>query len=105
VPEGRSREPAYVNVAPRLSRVMRRHPTLRVFVASGYYGYATPFFDAYLVFARYGFVSERVTMRNYETGHMSARSRCSVRWLATTLDPTATSISSSNPTGSVSSPG
>ncbi len=63
-------EPSYVNVAPRLGRAMRRNPALRVLVASGYYDFATPFFDAELTFARYGIVPERVTMTFYESGHM-----------------------------------
>lgn len=70
VPDGEFYEPSYVNVGPRLGRVMRRNPALRVFVASGYYDFATPFFDAELTFARYGIVRERVTMANYESGHM-----------------------------------
>jgi carboxypeptidase C (cathepsin A) len=70
VPDGEFYEPSYVNVAPRLGRLMRRNPALRVFGASGYYDFATPFFDAELTFARDGIVRERVTLVHYESGHM-----------------------------------
>ena len=70
VPEGRPYEPSYVNVGPRLGVAMRRNPSLRVLVASGYYDFATPFFDAELTFARYGIVRDRVRMTYYEAGHM-----------------------------------
>ena len=39
-------------------------------VASGYYDYATPFFDAEYTFARHGIDLSRVTMTYYEAGHM-----------------------------------
>jgi len=63
-------EPSYVDVARRLGRAMRRNPELRVLVASGYYDFATPFFDAEYTFARNGIVSDRVEMTYYEAGHM-----------------------------------
>ncbi len=70
VPDGRPYEPSYVNVGPRLGLAMRRNPSLRVLVASGYYDFATPFFDAELTFGRYGIVRDRVKMSYYEAGHM-----------------------------------
>ncbi|MCP4901167.1 MAG: hypothetical protein GY906_29710 [bacterium] len=63
-------EPSYVNVARDLSRALRRNHGLRVMVASGYYDFATPFFDAEYTFARHGILPERVTMHYYEAGHM-----------------------------------
>lgn len=69
-PEGAYWEPSYVNTAPRLARVMRRNPRLRVLVANGYYDFATPFFDAELTFRRHGIVTDRVQMTYYEAGHM-----------------------------------
>jgi carboxypeptidase C (cathepsin A) len=69
-PEDAHWEPSYVNVARTLGRAMRRNPELRVIVMSGYYDFATPFFDAELTFARHGFVPERVEMTYYEAGHM-----------------------------------
>jgi carboxypeptidase C (cathepsin A) len=70
VTDGRRWEPAYVNVARRLSAALRRNSDLRVLVASGYYDFATPFFDAEYTFARHGIQRERVTMTYHEAGHM-----------------------------------
>ena len=70
VPEGRYWEPSYVNTAPRLAGAMRRNPDLEVLVASGYYDFATPFFDAEYTFVRHGIPMDRVTMTYYEAGHM-----------------------------------
>ena len=63
-------EPQYVNTAPDLAWAMSYNPELRVLVASGYYDYATPFFDAEFTMARYGIDGSRVTMTYYEAGHM-----------------------------------
>lgn len=63
-------EPRYVNTAPDLAWAMSYDPTLRVLVASGYYDYATPFFDAEFTMARHGIDMDRVTMTYYEAGHM-----------------------------------
>ena len=49
---------------------MRRNDDLRVFVAAGYYDFATPLFDAELSFRRNGVVPERVQFHYYEAGHM-----------------------------------
>lgn len=69
-PDSEPWEPSYVNTARDLSRALRRNRGLRVLVASGYYDFATPFFDAEYTFARHGILSERVTMTYYEAGHM-----------------------------------
>lgn len=63
-------EPVFVNVARQLSQAMRRNPSLRVLVASGYFDFATPFFDAEITFDRYGLPRDRVRMTYYEAGHM-----------------------------------
>lgn len=63
-------EPSYVNVARDMSRALRRNNGLRVMIASGYYDFATPFFDAEYTFARHGYLSERITYFYYEAGHM-----------------------------------
>ncbi len=60
VSEGKFWEPTYVNVARELSRAMRRNDGLRVMIASGYYDFATPFFDAEYTFARHGFLPDRL---------------------------------------------
>jgi carboxypeptidase C (cathepsin A) len=63
-------EPRYVNTAPDLAWALSYNPELQVMVASGYYDYATPFFDAEYTFARHGIDMDRVTMTYYEAGHM-----------------------------------
>ena len=70
VPEGSPWEPSYPNTARDLSRALRRNRGLRVLVASGYYDFATPFFDAEYTFASRGFLPERLTFTYYEAGHM-----------------------------------
>jgi carboxypeptidase C (cathepsin A) len=70
VPLGSHWEPVPVNVARDLSRAMRRNEGLRVMIASGYYDFATPFFDAEYTFARHGYIPERITYFYYEAGHM-----------------------------------
>jgi len=69
-PRGQSWEPSYVNVARRLSNALRRNTELRVLVASGYYDFATPFFDAEYTFWRHGIQPERIDYTYYEAGHM-----------------------------------
>lgn len=59
-----------LNVAPYIGTAMRQNSDLRVLVASGYYDFATPFFDAELSLQRNGIVPERVTYTYYEAGHM-----------------------------------
>jgi len=49
---------------------MRRNDGLRVMIASGYYDFATPFFDAEYTFARHGFLPDRLAFYYYEAGHM-----------------------------------
>jgi carboxypeptidase C (cathepsin A) len=66
----RGGEPVWVNTARDLARAMSYNPALRVLVASGYYDYATPFFDAEFTLGRHGIAMERVTMTYYEAGHM-----------------------------------
>jgi carboxypeptidase C (cathepsin A) len=68
--EGRYWEPSYVNVAPRLSNALRRNSDLRVLVASGYYDFATPFYDAEYTFSRHGILKDRIEYTYYEAGHM-----------------------------------
>ena len=63
-------EPRYVNTAPDLAWALSYNPELQVLVASGYYDYATPFFDAEYTFARHGIDMDQVTMTYYEAGHM-----------------------------------
>ncbi len=61
---------SYVNVAPYIGTAMRQNNALRVFVAQGYFDFATPFFGAELALTRNGVVPERITYKYYEAGHM-----------------------------------
>jgi carboxypeptidase C (cathepsin A) len=65
--EGR---PSYLNVAPWVGTAMRQNAGLHVFVACGYYDFATPFFAAEYSLNRAGVVPERVQYAYYEAGHM-----------------------------------
>ena len=60
----------WVNTARDMAWALSYNPALRVLVASGYYDYATPFFDAEFTFARHGIDMDQVTMKYYEAGHM-----------------------------------
>ena len=53
-----------------LSLTLRKNRSLRVLIASGYYDFATPFFDAEYTFARHGILADRLTWTYYEAGHM-----------------------------------
>jgi carboxypeptidase C (cathepsin A) len=62
----------YLNVAPALRGAMTKNPSLRVFVASGYYDLATPYSATRYTLDHLGARSllDRVTVRHYEAGHM-----------------------------------
>ncbi len=63
----------YVNVAEDMRQAMARNPGLRVFVGSGYYDLATPYFATEYTFDHLAFdpgFAERVTKTYYEAGHM-----------------------------------
>ncbi len=70
VPEGSYWEPSYLNVTRDLSLALRGNRNLKILIASGYYDFATPFFDAEYTFARHGILSDRLTWKYYEAGHM-----------------------------------
>ena len=63
-------DPFYFNVAPYIGEAMRQNSGLRVFVASGYYDMATPFFGAEYSLNRSGVVPARLSFAYYEAGHM-----------------------------------
>ena len=66
-------ENRYVDVGETLRSAMTRNPALKVFVASGRYDIATPYFATNYTFAHLGLPPElrgNVTMRYYEAGHM-----------------------------------
>jgi len=61
---------AYLNVTPYIGRAMRENSGLRVFVAQGYYDFATPFFAAEYALSRTGIPQDRVEYHYYQAGHM-----------------------------------
>jgi carboxypeptidase C (cathepsin A) len=60
----------FVNVVPHLGRAMRRNRELRLFVASGYYDLATPFFGVENALSQDGVPHEHISYAYYEAGHM-----------------------------------
>lgn len=70
VPDGESYEPVYVNTARDLAAALRINPQLRVLVASGYYDFATPFFDAEYTLNRHDIHASQVDYTFYGGGHM-----------------------------------
>ncbi|KFZ38772.1 peptidase S10 [Shewanella mangrovi] len=64
------KEPMYVNSAHALSEEMRKNPSMKILLASGYFDYSTPFFDGEYTFGRYGIDLSRVTRTYYQAGHM-----------------------------------
>jgi carboxypeptidase C (cathepsin A) len=62
---------AYVDVSETLRSTMTRNPHMRLFVASGYFDMATPYFATDYTLHHLGLREEsRVTERRYEAGHM-----------------------------------
>ncbi|KUO58167.1 MAG: peptidase S10 [Sphingomonadales bacterium BRH_c3] len=61
---------AYLNVAPYLGRALRENSQMRVFVAQGWYDFATPFFAAEYSLSRTGMPQDRITWEYYDAGHM-----------------------------------
>ena len=50
--------------------MLRFEREAKVLVASGYYDFATPFYDAEYTFGRHGILEDRVEYTFYEAGHM-----------------------------------
>jgi carboxypeptidase C (cathepsin A) len=66
-------ENRYLNVAERLRRALTQNPSLRVFVACGYFDLATPYFAAHYTFDHLGMdpeIRQRISFGHYEAGHM-----------------------------------
>jgi carboxypeptidase C (cathepsin A) len=61
---------AYLNVAPWIGKAMRENSGLRVFVAQGWYDFATPFFAAEYSLTRTGIPQDRIEWKYYDAGHM-----------------------------------
>ena len=63
----------YLNAAEVLRQAMHFNPRLKVLIASGYYDFATPFFDAEYTVSHMELAPElieNITMTYYESGHM-----------------------------------
>jgi carboxypeptidase C (cathepsin A) len=63
----------YLNVAETLRNAMSQNQALKVFVAAGYYDFATPFFAAEYTMDHLGLdpaLRKNVTLEHYEAGHM-----------------------------------
>lgn len=63
----------YLNVAEELRKAIATNPFLKVFVANGYYDFATPYFATQYTFSHIGLPPEQVaniSMGYYEAGHM-----------------------------------
>jgi carboxypeptidase C (cathepsin A) len=63
----------YLNVADNLRDVMTRNPGFRVFVASGYFDLATPYYATNYTFSHLGLAPQlrlNVTLKYYDAGHM-----------------------------------
>lgn len=77
--------PAYPNVAPWIGEAMRENSDFRVFVASGYYDFATPFFATDLTMNRNGIDASRVSTSYYQAGHMMYVDETSLRDVTTAM--------------------
>jgi len=63
----------YVNVAEMLRSSMTKNPSMKVFVANGYFDLATPYFATRYTFNHLGLEDElqaNISMGYYESGHM-----------------------------------
>jgi carboxypeptidase C (cathepsin A) len=63
----------YLNTAEILRQAMHINPQLQVLIASGYYDFATPYFDAKYTIAHMDLAKDlqkNITMTYYESGHM-----------------------------------
>jgi carboxypeptidase C (cathepsin A) len=60
----------YLNVTPYLGQALRENRGMRIFVAQGYYDFATPFFAAEYALSRTGIPQDRVQFHYYDAGHM-----------------------------------
>lgn len=60
----------YLNTTANLAQAAATNKDFRVFVASGIYDLATPFFATEYAFHHSGIPKDRILMKNYEGGHM-----------------------------------
>ena len=82
-------ENRYLDVAETLRSAMTRNPALRVFVASGYYDLATPYFATRYTFDHLELdpsLRGNVVIEHYEAGHMMYIHRPSLEALAADVE-------------------
>lgn len=60
----------YLNTTFNLTQAAATNKDFRVFVANGIFDLATPFFATEYVFDHSGIAKDRITLRNYQGGHM-----------------------------------
>ncbi len=60
----------YLNVAPYIGKALRENSGLKIFVAQGYYDFATPFAGAEYALSRTGMPADRISFHYYGAGHM-----------------------------------
>ncbi|MBV9790253.1 MAG: peptidase S10, partial [Chloroflexi bacterium] len=63
----------YIEVVETLRRAMTNNPWLKIFVANGYYDFATPYFATLYTFNHLGIdrsLRDNISMAFYESGHM-----------------------------------
>ena len=66
-------ENRYVDASESLRKAMTANPALKVFVASGYYDLATPYFASDYTYSQFqpeAALRENITLAYYESGHM-----------------------------------
>jgi carboxypeptidase C (cathepsin A) len=68
--EGVADNDSYTTVAPFIGESLRENSGLKVFVAQGWYDFATPFFGAEYSLSRGGIPADRVQFHYYDAGHM-----------------------------------
>lgn len=61
---------AFLNPTPHLGDAMRANPSMRLFVASGYYDFSSPVASALYNIGHGGIPMDRVTLTYYPSGHM-----------------------------------
>lgn len=75
----------FVNVMPRLAKGVAENKDLRIFAAAGIYDITTAFYSTEYMFNHSGIPKERITLKNYEGGHMMYTHEPSYKELATDL--------------------
>ncbi len=74
----------YTNTAPTLQQAMQKNPYMKIFVASGYYDMATPYFAAEYTLATMNLdasLRKNISVNYYEAGHMMYIEKNSLRKL------------------------